>query len=484
MALRARLAAPKREREDWPWHQIQCSELPVSILAKGDRRFEAESYLAGGYGIRLAMERQQSGCERLSKLANIWQPYRLKGIQVSSQFGTPFLAATQVFHLRPTPRKFLSLERTNEASKRFVSQGQILVTCSGNVGRSTLAAKSIEPYLISHDLLRVEPRRRESWGWLYAYLHSSQARAMMKAAQYGHIIKHLEVSHISSLPVPVLPDGLLTDFSKKVETVLNNRNRAHELFSDAEDCFEKAIGPVSAAGSPEVGFSVVGSALLSGRRRLEGSYHTPTATCILKSFANIGLTVQELSDVTERVWWMTRFKRVFGDKGAPYVSSGDLFSQNPPVTKRVIVEQAKNARDFFVKAGIVMACSGQTYGLNGSVALMTEKHEQCFFSHDFVRIIPRLGRIRPGYLLTALGHPKLGRPLVTRMAYGTSIPHLDPGDVKTFPVVRLDEGLENEIADCAEKAVRLRDDADELENQLAADAEKLIDRFLAGGSED
>ena len=46
------------------------------------------------------------------------------------------------------------------------------------------------------------------------------------------------------------------------------------------------------------------------------------------------------------------------------------------------------------------------------------------------------GEIRPGYLLTALTHPTLGRPLVIRNAYGTSIPHLDPADVSDIPVVR------------------------------------------------
>ena len=101
-----------------------------------------------------------------------------------------------------------------------------------------------------------------------------------------------------------------------------------------------------------------------------------------------------------------------------------------------------------------------------------------FFSHDIVRIIPRKDRIRPGYLYGVLGHPRLGRPLVIRHAYGTSIPHLDPGDVATIPVVRLAEEVENAIADRMEKAVSLRAEADEIENTLAARAEQVIDDFL------
>src|SRR6185369_17162731 len=141
MALRAKLSAPREERSDWPWHHSKWTALSASLLMGGDRRMEAETYLAGGYGLRLAMEAQKTGLASLYELANVWQPSRLKGILVSPEFGTPFLAATQVFDLRPVPRKFLSLGKVREAGSLFVEPGQILVTRSGNVGRVTIAHK-------------------------------------------------------------------------------------------------------------------------------------------------------------------------------------------------------------------------------------------------------------------------------------------------------------------------------------------------------
>jgi hypothetical protein len=482
MAIRARLSAPRIEQEQWPWHQAKWTTLSASLLMSGDRRMEAENYLAGGYGIRLAMEARKAGWTRMEKLAKIWQPSRLKGIHVSPEFGTPFLAATQVFDLRPVPRKFLSLDQIRGAADLFVMNGQILVTRSGSVGRATLAHGPHEKIIISDDLLRVEARQEKLWGWLYTYLRAQQTRAMMSAAQYGHIIKHLEVGHLNALPMPVLRDELLEEFRARVQLILNKRNHAVQLQDEAEHLLSEAIGEVRLTENPEVGFTIPASEIFSQRRRLEGGHWTPAATAILQRFATLGLTVEPLSHVTERIWWMTRFKRVFGNDGdVPYMSADELFSQNAPITKRVVIEQADNAGDYFVKAGwIVMACSGQTYGLNGSVALMTKKHEQAFFSHDFVRIIPKLDSIRPGYLFTVLGHIKLGRPLVIRYAYGTSIPHLDPADVATFPVVRLEQSLENEIANKMEEAINLRAEADELENEIISDAETIINQFIAG----
>jgi len=423
-----------------------------------------------------------SGWMPLKTLAHIWQPSRLKGIQVGPEFGNPFLAAMQVFDIRPSPRKWLSLDRTEDASQRFVAAGQILVTCSGSVGRATLAYAAHQDILISHDLLRVAPRKRALHGWLYAYLLSPQARAIMEAAQYGHVIKHLEVSHLDDLPIPLVDDTIARKFQSGVERVLEFRNRAFGLIREGEALLDKAVGVVTLTSNPLVGFSVKASSLFSSRRRLEASFHNPTASSIVRRFAELNLKTEPLQELTERIWWMTRFKRVFGLDGVRYMSADELFSVNPPISKRVMIEQAEDPSSYFVKAGwIMMACSGQTYGLNGSVALMTKRHESAFFSHDLIRMIPKRAKVRPGYLFAALGHPRLGRPLVIRYAYGTSIPHLEPLDLVDLPIVRLKPSLEDSIADRMEEAADLYSQAEVIEDQIAADAGEVISRFIGDG---
>jgi hypothetical protein len=113
---------------------------------------------------------------------------------------------------------------------------------------------------------------------------------------------------------------------------------------------------------------------------------------------------------------------------------------------------------------------------------MTKYHERSFFSHDLVRVSPKRDRIHPGYLFAAMGHPKLGRPLLLRYAYGTSIPHLDPADVSSFPIVRLGDELEREIGELVWRAAELRVEADDLENTITAEADAFINKFISGGS--
>lgn len=441
---------------------------------------EAETYLSSGYGLRLAIEERAVGWQRLGHMARITLPNRTKGTLVSSEFGKPWLAATQVFDIRPVPRKWLATGKIKDAEALAAPVGSILVTRSGNVGRSTLATDALKGVLVSDDLLRVEARQSEQWGWIYAYLRSPQAQAMMSGAHYGHIIKHLETSHLAALPVPVVHPEIANAFHQRTHAIIDLRSRAHNLLTEAEGRFASAIG---ALGNevPETGFEIRSKEIFSKRRRLEANYYSPQATAILRRFAEMKAKVMPLSDVTMKVWWQTRFRRYYGDGGIPYLSADELFTTNASEPKKILVDPDDGHEAFFVKSGwIVMACSGQVYGLNGSACLMTEMHENIFFSHDLIRIIPKTTEIRPGYLLTALTHPKLGRPLLIRAAYGTSIPHLDPGDVAQFPVVRLSETEENAIANLAEESAADRTRADVLESELAEDAGKYIEKFLAG----
>ena len=480
MANRARLIPPRPERNSWPWHHAKWASMSAATLMAGDRRMEAENYLAGGYGIRLALEARQTGWVRFGEVAQIWQPNRLKGIQVSPQFGTPFLAATQVFDLRPVARKWLSLDRTGNAANRFVSSGMILVTCSGSVGRATMAHKPHEGMLISHDLLRVEAVRPEETGWIYAFLRSQQGRAMMTAAQYGHIIKHLEVAHMNALPFPVLRDGLRKYFSDKFQKILDSRSAAFAGTVEAEKIYADQFPSARNEPVTENGFSVGSSELLSSRRRLDASSYAPAVRSTIEAFKRHAVDIVALSSVADGVFVPGRFKHVYGDGGTPYLDSADILEVNPDVKKYVLSLSHEEQEEYRVEENwILIPCSGQVYGNIGHAVLSTEWHQGKVLSNHIMRVCPS-GSIRPGYLQCALGHPRLGRPQLVRFAFGSSVPEISPDDVLGAVIPRLEDSVECRIADLMEESARSRDSADELEQAIAKEAEELIDQFLAG----
>jgi hypothetical protein len=486
MAVRARLVAPPPAPDkNWQWHVVKSASIPASALFMGDRRMEAETYLSSGYGIRLAIESKPRGWVPFHQLARVEQPGRLKGILVSPEYGKPFLAATQVFDVRPIPRKFLAIEKMDGAMACYVEDGTILVTRSGSVGRATVAHSVHKGIVVSDDLLRVKAIDERNTGWIYAYLRAQQTRAMTKGAQYGHIIKHLEISHLDAIPIPTVDKEIAADFTKRLTRILELRNEGHRLTLEAEHRFEAALGIAKIEDWGELGFEVQASkALMRGRRRMEASFHNPGASSIRKHLGKNGRSFTSLTEAGYDVWLPSRFRRVPAEDGVLLVDSADLTEVNPDLTKTIADGDFGDSYRGRVKAGwILMARSGQTYGIIGTAVLAGADLEDKVISDHVMRIKPKTNAtIPPGYVVTALAHPLFGRPLVKSLAYGSSIPEIEVADMASHEIVRLEAADENVIAGLAEASAKARATADILEREITSDAETILKGFIGNAA--
>ncbi len=481
MVVRARLTPPRALKTDWPWHRVRSTSLKASLIFRGARRMEAENYLASGYGTRIAIEAKERGWTRMMSVARIWQPSRLKGTVVAEEFGRPYLSATQVFDVRPVSRRFLSLGKIRSPGELEVRGGEILVTRSGTVGRTTLAHTVHVGHIISDDLLRIEALDPHWWGWIYAYLRAPTVREMMKAAQYGHIIKHLETHHLDGLPIIQVGQQQLNEFNVGARLILAKRDDARTLMLKAENLFLSAFGDFAPENFGENGFSArISDVIGTPRRRLDAWHHNPSAKAIVAHLSRRAAAWESINDLGFEAWLPTRFRRVAAEDGVCFLDSSDLFEINPDITKRIADKDFGDPHDGRVKQGwILLSRSGQIYGLNGSAMIAGHCHEGKVISDHIIRLAPRESRCRVGYLLMAMTHPQLGRPRMKCLPYGSSIPEIEVFDAQRFQIPRLEISLEAEIADLVEEAAHLRDEADDIETQLAEHADVVIGEFLA-----
>lgn len=457
------------------------SSVPLEAIAKGFRRFEAENYLTEGYGVRLSIESRAKSQVRLGELAKIWMPNRLKGIQTSPENGIPFLVATQVFEQRPRPRKWLSPSKTPFLKQRFVQQGWILMTCSGDVGDVILSYGPMLKTIISHDLLRIQPNNPADLGYLYAFLRTRRARAMARSSKYGSVVKHVEPEHIMELPVPLFDHPLRSKLDGMIKKVFRLRQNAWELTNAAEELFSSMLGLKLPSPPSQQSFYTRSGDLIQTGRRIDAHYHNPTARAIYKSFEEAHLEIQRLGEMVGPIFGVPRFKHIYSSAGIPYVDSEDLFKVHPEVTKYIPQVAKDDAAEYFVKRGwLLMMSSGQIYGLNGSVVLADEWCESKIVSNHVTRIVAKEGEESPdmGYLLVALNHPVFGRPLVLRLAYGTEVPEIAPYDLAAMPIPRADRETEEKIGRLARDAAREWAEARSLEREAIGLADSELDRLL------
>ncbi len=434
---------------------------------------EGETYLLPGYVVRRRLWQAPAVVVELKRIAKISQPERLTSIPVSAGHGVPFLTATQAFEVRPRPRKWLARVQQDEADGLLVPSGTILITRSGTVGSAICSHGPHRHIALSDDLLRIQAMKASDLGIFYAYLRTPHARAMMRSSKYGNVIKHLECRHLEALPVPIFESELAHDIEERINRVFDLRNEAHDLALQADSAYAKAIGPVPPPENPETAFIAKASSMVCGRRRLDAYHYNPAAQAVLKALNRGAREVVTLADVTADVFMPQRFTRAYAKRGLPYLDSEPAFRINPELDKFIPAKDVPKGSDYFVEHGwILLARSGQIYGLNGSVVLATAFHENKIVSEHMIRLIPF--RIRRGYLAVALGHPELGRPLILRWAFGTQIPELDPDDLRKTPVARIEDSLEGEIADRAERSAELRYQADQEESTATALVEEAL----------
>jgi hypothetical protein len=336
--------------------------------------------------------------------------------------------------------------------------------------------------LISHDLLRVEPAEKMYWGWIYAYLRAPQVRGMMKAAQYGHIIKHLETAHLDALPILKVSAPIRREFDVQSNAIIKLRNRAFKLAGETESRYAELIGTPARSKQLLSAFTTSARDMLGPRRRIEASAHNPIARAIAKGIDRAADKTELLVDLVERIFVPGRFKHVYGPEGTPYLDSAEILEISPDVEKHVLSLTAEEREEYLVHAGcLLVPCSGQLHGIIGSVVLSTQWHEGKVLSNHIMRIVPKHeSTIRMGFLQCVLGHPQLGRPLMQRFAFGSSVPELAPDDIATIRIPRFGKRLENEMADAMESSAKLRGEADVLEEKMASHADSLLTAFLSG----
>lgn len=448
----------------------------LSTILGGDTRLEASTYLRDGYGfVRLA--NQCPNHMRLEELADIWQPNRLAGYTVPEGKGLPFFTAGQVFEDFPRVRKWLAAPFVPQAAARYVKKDWLLLSCSGVVGNVTAVYPHHLCKVITHDLLRIVPKNPSDYGWLYAYMKTGFFKQIASAAQYGHMIKHIEVAHANEFPIIMPDDAQRAEIGGTAADAVRLRSRAWELRDEAfallEDHMNTRRDDKAQAindSHSEISLSVV----LQNRLRLDADSYAGQIDVIDKMVENGRWCT--LGSVTTFCSDLGRFARIYGDGGRPYVSASELFDVNATPTKMIYAKLVRDWEKYILHSGtIIMACSGQKYGILGRALMLTSNHEGLFGSHDLMRIVVDESKIRPGYLLAFLNDPLYGRPYVVRNAYGTSIPHLDSSDIQGVRIPRLDDADEKAIANLMDESVRLSAQADALENEATRLAQEQID---------
>jgi hypothetical protein len=177
----------------------------------------------------------------------VFIPPRFKRIYVDADHGIPFLQGSHVVHFQPADIKYLSRTAHKALDRWIIRAGWVLVTCSGTVGRVTIALPDWDGWAASQHILRIIPNENECpSGYLYSFLASPLGQVQLTAQIYGAVVDELTEQQAKSVLVP-LPRTerqrrALEEIDKHARDAVIERSKAVRLATAAVTGLNKLVG--------------------------------------------------------------------------------------------------------------------------------------------------------------------------------------------------------------------------------------------------
>src|SRR5215207_284275 len=138
----------------------------------------------------------------------------------------------------------LSTRRTPQLRQLLAEKSWTLMSCSGTVGRTAFVREHMDGMALTHDVIRVIGRPdRILPGYLFAFLTSEPAQAMIRQHSYGSVVQHIEPHHLADLPVPLPEVPHQRRIHDLVEGAAAKRTEASRLLDEASGYFDAQAGP-------------------------------------------------------------------------------------------------------------------------------------------------------------------------------------------------------------------------------------------------
>lgn len=417
-------------------------------------------------------------------LAVAYHRPRFKRIYVEKSH-YPIFQPSQITDIYPKPLLYISDKTDTDIDALRVKKGQILMTCSGTVGKCTIVSDTLDNQIFSHDLLRITANRFEDTGYLYAFFISKMGQLLLTTNNYGAVIQHIEPEHLDAVPIPVPPESMRDAVHQLIMDSFALREESNKLIDEAERLMIEALKlpPLEkleedleffVEDTPFQNFTVKLDLL---NNRFEGSYHVPIVMAILDYLFDSGAEVTTIGDerVAKEIILPGRFKRIYVEEGEGVVFFGgkQLYELDPTNKKYLSLTQHSTriaSQLYLQKNMIAVTCSGTI----AKVQIVPKHWENWTINQHVMRIIPASDSM-PGYIYVWL-NSEYGRVLITRHTYGSVVDEIDDSHLSAveIPLIR-DENLLLKINNLVLKANELRTHAYYMEQQAVEKIEQLVD---------
>jgi len=459
-----------------------CTVTLSDVISRG-KRLEASVFDVEAKHARAAVEHGKYPVRMVGGLDGLASAYvcgRFKRIWVEDS-DLPIFQPSSITDIYPTPDGYISHKTQTDIKALRVHAGQVLMTCSGTIGKLSFVSKTLDEQIFSHDLLRIDSRNPEDAGYIYAYLKSATGNKILLTNSYGAVITHIEPEHLASVPIPDAPYEIKKRVNDLIVGSYELRDESNSLLDQAKALlvaelqlpgihdFDVALYKKNAGVDT---FSVKLSEIAG---RVDASYHVPVVDAIIEHLKQHAEEVTTVGDkrVSKNVILPPRFARVYVEEGyGSVLIGGKQLNELDPSGKKYL-SRTKH-KDLMKKLEVVQNTVLITRsGTIGRVVLVPKHWEHWIPSDHIIRVVPASEDIA-GYLSVFLASD-YGYQLITHYTYGSVVDEIDDTHVSSIPFPLLKNAdIQRRINELALEASEKRYEAYKLEQQALQIVDKEV----------
>ena len=451
-----------------------CSVTLSDVIARG-KRLEASVFDVEAKQARSIVTNGKYSATYVGGadgLATSYTGARFKRIWVKKS-DMPIYQPSTIMDIKPTPDGYISKLTKTDISALRVKSGQVLMTCSGTIGKIAYVSRTLDDMIFSHDLLRIDCVNPEHAGYLYTYFKSQIGNKILLTNRYGAVITHIEPEHLATVPIPDAPDALKKRIHDLIVASYELRDESNDLLDEAQALLVEELQLPEVVDfevdyfrkqAPVDTYSVKLSDMAG---RLDASYHVPVVGAITKHLQEHSAEVTTVGDsrISSEVILPGRFKRVYVDEGYGHILfGGKQIHELDPSGKKYLSNSKHNeriVRELLISENTTLITRSGTIG---KVTLVPKHWENWVASEHIIRVVPANDEIA-GYLNVFLSS-EYGYQLITHFTYGSVVDEIDDNHVRQISVPLLkDKSVQDRINALALEANKKRYEAYLLEQQ-------------------
>lgn len=432
--------------------ELKYNIVKLSEIMNKGTRFEATVFDVKGKKARQILKGCGSEIVNIcgeNGLATAYHRPRFKRIWVEKS-AYPIYQPGQILDIDPIPSGHISELTDTDIKALRVKKGQILLTCSGTIGNTSIVTDGLDNEIFSHDLIRITCNKYDDIGYIYTYLNTETGRTILETNNYGAVISHIEPEHLENVPIPNASITIKEKINMLIQQSFKLRDDSNKLIKEAISILKDNLKLTEIDELDKKLFNDSNNVenfsvkLSETSLRFDVSFCKPIYKEMSNSIKENAYEVISLGDkqITDSIILAGVFKRIYveNSNGYPFLGGREITQLNPKVDKYLSKKHHKSRyeKELKISENTLLVTDRGTIG---KVAI-TPKHLESYAVSQNVIKINCVNNFMAGYVYAFLASD-YGVNLIKKETYGSVVDMIDDNNLKNvmIPILKDEEQM-------------------------------------------